>query len=625
MADAEFNASGSALGAAEGFMNKQVYFPIRLHHLLRHCSPGAIVRTDDDLVVVKDTRFWTDKFGNPAGQFIPYAESVKSALNIDATTNLVAPPVARLLDNNHVQGVCVPGQRFPTWYVCTDQNCGRLSRLLRKPEEINKPRCNCDLYSDRKKAPLLEQVPWVMVHSEGHLADLDFHFLAHREQRGKKCEDRKNLHIKVLPEGTFVTCGSKGCGARAELEERIPISFGRNNKQPWLRESAATQSPAVAVQVNDPSVHMPVTKSGLVVPPESRAIRGGVLDRLYQNTRLLRDLMSARNPFQRKSIEARAARELRCTREELNDCFKAIENGYPLYGKVFTPGELVEREWQAFHEVIPNLDENEDFVPREMTPELRSLLAGVSELSFKYPLLNQLRLVAVERLRKIEVLQGFHRSDPAEGFLVPPDLDGEMDWLPAVELFGEGVFIALSEASLRRWENQPKLQKYVDVVLTRYRNMKFNFELDPELSPRFLLLHTLSHLLMRQLESSVGYPAASFQERIYSSARHDQSMAGILIYIAVPDELGTLGGLARTARPENFVKLIAAAADRSQWCSLDPVCSEHEGQGPGLLNRAACHACCLVPDTSCAYGNVLLDRTMLIGSETNGFKGFLDY
>lgn len=605
-------------------MTKQVYFPVRLHHLLRHCSPGAIVRTDDELVVVKDICFWTDKSGSPAGQFIPYAEAVKSALEIDKHKKLIAPPVARQLDNGQIQGVCVPGQRFPTWYVCTNQRCGRLVRLFRKPDDHNRPRCNCDLYSDVEKAPLLEQVPWVMVHSEGYLADLDFHFLAHRDQRGKKCEDRDNLSLKVLPEGTFVTCGSMGCGARGMLEERVPISFGRNNKQPWLRESVTPQDPALAVQVNDPGVHRAITKSALVVPPESRAIRGSVLDRLYQNTRLLRELSTARNQFQRKGVEAKAVRELQCTRGELENCLIAVENGYPLNGKVITPSGLVEREWQAFQEEIPNLDENEDFVPREKTKGLEGLLAEKIELSSKYPILNQVRLIAVQRLRKIEVLWGFSRADPENALLIPPDLDGQLNWLPAIELFGEGVFFSLAESTVRRWENQPKMQKYVDVVMRRYRNMKFNFELDPELSPRFLLLHTISHLLMRQLESSVGYPAASFQERIYSEVRPDQPMAGILIFIAVPDQVGTLGGLARMAEPENFVKLIAAAADRSKWCSLDPVCSEHEGQGPGLLNRAACHACCLVPDPSCAYGNVLLDRTMLIGSDAHGFKGFLE-
>jgi hypothetical protein len=33
------------------------------------------------------------------------------------------------------------------------------------------------------------------------------------------------------------------------------------------------------------------------------------------------------------------------------------------------------------------------------------------------------------------------------------------------------------------------------------------------------------------------------------------------------------------------------------------------------MNLGACYACSLVPETSCAYFNVLLDRGFLIGSD----------
>ena len=88
-------------------------------------------------------------------------------------------------------------------------------------------------------------------------------------------------------------------------------------------------------------------------------------------------------------------------------------------------------------------------------------------------------------------------------------------------------------------------------------------------------------------------------------------MAGVLIYVAVADEEGSLGGLMELARPERFLRLLTGALEAADWCSLDPVCSEQEGHGPDLLNRAACHACALVPETSCQYGNVLLDRAFI--------------
>ena len=43
------------------------------------------------------------------------------------------------------------------------------------------------------------------------------------------------------------------------------------------------------------------------------------------------------------------------------------------------------------------------------------------------------------------------------------------------------------------------------------------------------------------------------------------------------------------------------------------------------LNRAACHACVLVSETSCVHSNTLLDRSFLVNEiETSDVKGFFD-
>ena len=118
--------------------------------------------------------------------------------------------------------------------------------------------------------------------------------------------------------------------------------------------------------------------------------------------------------------------------------------------------------------------------------------------------------------------------------------------------------------------------------------------------------------MIRALDAEAGYPAASLKERIYCATGRNP-MAGILIYVAVPDEEGSLGGLMELARPERFLRLLTGAFEAAAWCSLDPACAEQDGHGPDLLNRAACHACALVPETSCAYGNVLLDRVFVKG------------
>ena len=62
----------------------------------------------------------------------------------------------------------------------------------------------------------------------------------------------------------------------------------------------------------------------------------------------------------------------------------------------------------------------------------------------------------------------------------------------------------------------------------------------------YVLLHSFSHALMREVALECGYNAASIRERIYASP-YDEPLAraGVLIYTAAPDSEGTLGGLVR--------------------------------------------------------------------------------
>jgi hypothetical protein len=52
------------------------------------------------------------------------------------------------------------------------------------------------------------------------------------------------------------------------------------------------------------------------------------------------------------------------------------------------------------------------------------------------------------------------------------------------------------------------------------------------------------------------------------------------------------------------------------------LCSESQGQGTFSLNLAACHACGLLPETSCEEGNLLLDRVLAIGTPDNPETGY---
>jgi hypothetical protein len=126
------------------------------------------------------------------------------------------------------------------------------------------------------------------------------------------------------------------------------------------------------------------------------------------------------------------------------------------------------------------------------------------------------------------------------------------------------------------------------------------------------MLHTFSHLLIRELSLECGYNAASIRERIYANLEGDAAMAGILLYTAAADSDGTLGGLIELGKPDNLGRLIQQALHRATICSSDPLCSEHKPEQDRSLHAASCHACAFVAETSCERGNRYLDRALLI-------------
>ena len=584
--------------------------PIRLSHLLGHSGVGAMVRGEQGVVVVQDIRHWTDRQDNPAGEPIPYVERVRVALGIEQ--ELRAPPVAKKLANGQPDGVCVPALRFPTWMRCPA--CGALCRWpWRHDQPDQTPRCNkC------KRPPKLEQVTWALAHPQGYLADVPWHCLANRnarqpEQRACKARDTLKLVERGYEERT-VRCDT--CKAGNRFSDNKPMEFGQDRMQPWTKDDLvlSEEGEARVLAINDARVYQPVAVSALVIPPESRMRKGTVVDRLYRNSGDRSRIDGARTPLARKGVIRTLATEYRCAIEDIETALDDLDRGYPLYGENLTPGQLRENEFKAFLEVLPDQREDEDLVTRNRSDEWHKLEMSVDLGANAQKTVNGVRhLVRVDRLKVVKVFKGFTRLHEKE--IVPPDISGKSGWLPATELYGEGLFLALDEAGLEAWEQTAAVAARLKPLLPRYAE---SGRADPNpLTTRFVLLHTLSHLLMRQIESEGGYPAASLLERIYCS-RAPKPMAAILIYVAVHDLAGSLGGLAELGEPRRFLGILLRALEHARWCSLDPVCSEHEGQGPSLLNRAACHACALLPEPACEYGNILLDRGFIKGDEASG-------
>jgi hypothetical protein len=607
--------------------------PVRLSHLLRHCSVGSIVRGADYLMTVKDIREWTDKGGANASRPIPYVERVRSALNVDQ--ELREPPLAREREKGKgvVEGTCIPAIRFPFWMRCPA--CGLMHyKPWRQLEGNTKPRC-CETNKVKcPKSPELEQTPWVMVHQEGYLADVPWHYLAHKNARGMDQEgckaDFAGHYLRLIQEksGGAYTLKCHRCKAQAGFQAQMTLPYGSSTPlQPWLKitPEETPDEPAQIMGINDTRIHSPTTDNALVIPPESRIRKGTIEDRLYCSSENRKQIEQARNGLARKSAFRRLATHLSCSPAEIEQAWIAISSGQypPPHDSSMTTGQLLEDEYQALLDETPDYFDDEDFVARHKTTEWKDLHQQL-ELDSRSALIVRSisRLIAVNRLKEIQVFKGFSRANGSSENLVPPDIDNHSGWLPAIELYGEGVFLTLDEPALKKWESQDVVKNRAEVINSRFERTGIQFDHEFVVTPRFLLLHTIAHIIIRQLETIAGYPAASLKERIYCKSGHG-SMAGILVYVAIPDIIGSLGGLAELAEPKRILSLMTSVFDQAEWCSLDPVCSEHDGQGPQLLNRAACHACALVPEPSCAYGNVLLDRTFIRGDICGNLPSFL--
>ena len=617
-------------------MNEE-HLPVRLSHLLRDCSVGAIVRGPHSLMVVQDVRTW-DRLGvDPLAREIKYVDRVKFALNIEKI--LCAPPRSTMQDGIEIGWI--PALRFPTWMRCI--RCGLLHSapwrrsgskdehgLSAETTSEFEPGINAACSNGECKG-VLEQVPWVIVHQDGYLADVDWHSIAHTDSRNpiqRECQrnwDSAYLKIKEDTNNRVVHCLK--CRSNSVVPSHVPYS-SKTWQQPWVREPPSNphvqDSLALLVEINDVRVHSPVTRTALIIPPESRIQRGTVTDRLYGRMKSVQAVKNARNSLAKKAVIKRLASELRCTSEQIILAIAQIDSGYPHVDEsVLSETDLFSAEYRALTDEIDDLREDEDFVTKHHTIEWKALgnciESGVA-LKSVYAIAS---LIAVKRLKEVMVFEGFRRAGGKKP--TPPDITGECSWLPAVELYGEGIFFTLNEEMLQRWESNIAVRERAEVVVKRYENMHSQDmpEQKVEISPRFLLCHILAHLIIRELEASAGYPAASLKERIYSRSG-ERPMAGILIYVAVPDEKGSLGGLMELAEPQKFLRILTSTIETAEWCSLDPVCSEQEGHGPGLLNRAACHACALVPETSCAYGNILLDRGYVKGAPPD-IPAFLDF
>lgn len=204
------------------------------------------------------------------------------------------------------------------------------------------------------------------------------------------------------------------------------------------------------------------------------------------------------------------------------------------------------------------------------------------------------------------------------------DIQIEPKWFPAVENRGEGIFIQLRASAVSDWLARPAVDARLrDLATGHQRWRKERRSERPFPGGPYILLHTLSHLVIQALAMKAGYSASSIRERIYADAESERY--GFLLFTGSSDAEGTLGGLVAQARH------IAAHLDRAfataSLCSNDPICAQHEPESAmekRYLHGAACHGCTLVAETSCEMHNEYLDRALVVPILGVGGAAFFD-
>lgn len=544
-------------------------------------------------------------------------------------------------------GLTVPALRFPRWSFCMYCKRLKLSTLTMRQHEI----CPDPEHSERKYKPRMSQVPFVAVCTNGHLDDFPFDKWVHRSHQ-PRCGGVLRLVSRGGGglEGQVVKCdgcnaerslfGITGSGRNKDgdetttLTEQLSSSDGPydcTGARPWLAElDGKCGQPVRAALRGAGNVYFPKVESSIYLPRQEGAVSAELHELLRRAD--VGPVMRLAFKVYGTDVSASELRENLPTElfgpisdEELMAGF------YDLFG--VGPGEAAGPDEATTDDDLTESDEWRfpEFQKIRETPRddyLTARDAGV------HPDLISLidRVRSVDVLRETRALRGFTRvrdgslklSD-GKALMRREPLPPTQDWLPAYVVKGEGIYIELDSAHLRAWESRAEVQARAGKIAAHYGQAAAQRGLtNRSIVPRFVLLHTLAHLLINELIFTCGYSSASLRERLYVSDSPNRAMAGVLIYTAAGDSEGTMGGLVRMARPDTLRAVFASALGAAKWCSTDPVCMDagEAGQGPDSCNLAACHGCALLPETSCEEFNRFLDRGLVVGTFENESLGY---
>lgn len=601
---------------------------IRQSSVIFNAGPGAMtVLQNGSTVILAGTDTWYLNSGSGA-QLIPLQARItdrRLALNM-GVSGFVQPPAEGIADG--VEHETVLASLFPAWVTCF--SCDSLKRLQANDPQV--PLCDT-CFASKKIRRQMVQVNFVIACENGHLDEFPWDEWVHR---GSPCSlPPSDARLKLSARGAVelksqkVSCscgksrtlaGTTEFGTLEKLSDQKNQLFRCSGAMPWLKKVESDCAyPVRMVQRNANNIYFSSTETSILVPEtsESGALAVDRIDKSSKRATYF-GMLTANDWDYDKVAFAILINEgpyyTGFTAQEIALGLKVCEPPVNVSSQQNAPGEGISDseiefdrmpEWAA----LTVEREHKDLVVRE-TAKMTSNELGIS------------RLLAVPRLRRTVALRGFSRLNPSSpstgrgrAMLRRFPYGEGADWLPAVQHTGEGIVITFDPGKVAEWEKNAWVQERANLIKDRLDSQSKSLPHKQDVTARFLLLHSFSHMLIQQLVIESGYTSASLGERIYPLG--DES--GILIFTAASDGDGTMGGLVELADESILMGAIQRSLEHAQWCSNDPICMESgtHGQGTFGANGAACHNCSLLPETACEYMNMALDRALLIGDPLN--------
>lgn len=583
-------------------MSHKAHGQIRRGQVITTYGPGALIDLPKHSAIVGGLDTWprTSDLTEIAEPRLTRKLQLMTGV---VTPRLYAPPPDPSNPSEPARGI--GAWRFPEW--CVVQEAGGSEERERSRRLVHRKALDRGRFDDLA----VVATRFVRACPRGHVDDLDWHGFVH----GPAADCPRTRQLWLDERGTSgdladlvvrCECGKSRGLYEATQIEMIPLGTCRGAR-PWLGLNAGEDCklPSRLLIRTASNAYFPQVVSALSLPDRGSAVEA-VVRELWDDLQIVdgaADLALLKK-------KPRLAERLALFRDdEVLTAIQAAKGGRA------DEKPVKQVELEALLAAPEGFD---DDVPVDPDFHARRLPDRVWRRSTRSDGVES--VIQLHRLREVLALVGFTRFEA-----ITPDIQGEYEtdveraqialepqWFPAVENRGEGVFIELRAGAVHEWLGREAVKPRLDALAgghkrwTQDRRHPRPFPGGP-----YVLLHTLSHLLIQSLSMRCGYPASSLRERIYVD--NDGERYGILLYTGSPDADGTLGGLVQQAR--HFEDHLAHALRTGALCSNDPICAQHdpgESMEGRWLHGAACHGCALVAETCCEMRNDYLDRALVV-------------